>query len=176
MSTPTTRTSPTNSRSSPPNASVWRLLLEEYGCQFHYKSGPTNLVADSLSRVPTARLERESQGTPFVEPTTMFVDFTDAQVSECFLEHPTFDDEGRFPFQFKTIQEYQYNNPSLVNKLKEEPRRFVEKKCNDTTLICTCPKGHLNIEKKLNTHLNGGLKGGLNDKVLSDQEKIVLTK
>ena len=51
------------------------------------------MVADALSRVPTARSERESPGTPFVE--AMFVDFANNdQVSECFLEHPTFDDEG----------------------------------------------------------------------------------
>ena len=27
----------------------WRLLLKEYGCQFHYKAGPTYVVADALS-------------------------------------------------------------------------------------------------------------------------------
>ena len=150
----------------------WRLLLEEYGCQFHYKSGSTNVVADALSRVPTIRSERESRGTPFVDNSTMFVDFAiDEQVSDCFLEHPTFDDEGRFPFQFKTIQEYQQNNQGLINKLTEEPERFFEKQFNDIKLICLRLKGHLKDENETNEHLNGGLKGGL-----KDQDKIVLTK
>ena len=133
------------------------------------------MVADALSRVPTICSERESQGTPFVD--SMFVDFsTDEQASDCFLEHPTFDDEGRFPFQFKTIHEYQYQNQNLLNKLKEEPDRFFEQQFNDTTLICVRLKGHLNDETNINTHLNGGLKGGLNGQGLNDQEKIVLTK
>ena len=32
----------------------WRLLLEEYGPKFYYLKGPRNIVADALSRVPTA--------------------------------------------------------------------------------------------------------------------------
>ena len=32
----------------------WRLLLEEFNPTFLYKSGPSNVLADALSRVPTA--------------------------------------------------------------------------------------------------------------------------
>ena len=38
----------------------WRLLLEEFNPTFLYKSGPSNVLADALSRIPTARTERES--------------------------------------------------------------------------------------------------------------------
>ena len=38
----------------------WRLLLEEFNPTFLYKSGPSNVLADALSRIPTARMERES--------------------------------------------------------------------------------------------------------------------
>ena len=38
----------------------WRLLLEEFNPMFLYKSGPSNVLADALSRVPNARTERES--------------------------------------------------------------------------------------------------------------------
>ena len=41
----------------------WRLLLEEFTPTFLYKSGPDNVLADALSRVPTARTERESATT-----------------------------------------------------------------------------------------------------------------
>jgi hypothetical protein len=42
----------------------WRLLLEEYGCDYFYKQGSRNLVADALSRVPTTRMERVKPKTP----------------------------------------------------------------------------------------------------------------
>ena len=38
----------------------WHLLLEEFNPTFLYKSGPSNILSDALSRVPTARTERES--------------------------------------------------------------------------------------------------------------------
>ena len=38
----------------------WRLLLEEFNPTFLYKSGPSNILADALSRVPTTCMERES--------------------------------------------------------------------------------------------------------------------
>ena len=41
----------------------WRLLLEEFNPMFLYKAGPDNVLADALSRVPTARTERESTTT-----------------------------------------------------------------------------------------------------------------
>jgi RNase H-like domain found in reverse transcriptase len=37
----------------------WRLLLEEFGYNYKYKEGSQNLVADTLSRVPTSCLVRE---------------------------------------------------------------------------------------------------------------------
>ena len=36
----------------------WRLTLEEFGAEFHYKTGESNFIADALSRVPTNRTER----------------------------------------------------------------------------------------------------------------------
>ena len=38
----------------------WRLLLEEFNLTFLYKAGRDNVLADALSQVPTARMERES--------------------------------------------------------------------------------------------------------------------
>ena len=39
----------------------WRILLEEFNPTFLYKLGPSNVLADALSRIPTARTERESR-------------------------------------------------------------------------------------------------------------------
>ena len=41
----------------------WHLLLEEFNPTILYKAGPDNVLADALSRVPTARMERESTTT-----------------------------------------------------------------------------------------------------------------
>ena len=38
----------------------WRLLLEEFNPTFLYKLGPSNVLADALTHVPTACTERES--------------------------------------------------------------------------------------------------------------------
>ena len=38
----------------------WRLLLEDFNPTFLYNSGPSNILADALSCIPTARTERES--------------------------------------------------------------------------------------------------------------------
>lgn len=51
----------------------WRLLLEEFNPSFTYKQGTQNFIADALSRVPTAPLEREST-TPILDPTDELTD------------------------------------------------------------------------------------------------------
>ena len=53
----------------------WHLLLEEFNPTFLYKARPDNVLADALSRVPTARTERES--------TT-----TSAQLIDCLSRYP----------------------------------------------------------------------------------------
>jgi RNase H-like domain found in reverse transcriptase len=42
----------------------WRLLLEEFGCNYKYKEGSQILVANELSHVPTSRLVREKTAGP----------------------------------------------------------------------------------------------------------------
>jgi len=129
----------------------WRLLLEEYGPTFLYKTGETNFIADALSRVPTSRLERESfpnkledsitsvYATHTSEPrlATWLLSLTQSvysptdhgDLAEClshypkdaFLETPAFDTEKGFPFHFGTIQRYQEASPELQNLVKAMP-------------------------------------------------------
>ena len=131
----------------------WRLQPEEYGPTFHYKDGPSNVVADALSRVPTSRMDRGSARIPARDSlftasddvSCMVTDDSelaeclqhDPELAECFLEHPVFDNEGRLPFQFKTLTEYQNLSPALQQSLQQQPDRFhaVEFK-NNTKLIC----------------------------------------
>ena len=119
--------------------SRWRLLLEEYGPEFHYKAGPINVVADALSRVPSRRSERENTEQP-INPANdaalseLFAN--DIEIAECFLEHPTFDAEGRLPFQFNTLQEYQERSAELQSLPDVYPDRFARVDFNDSKLIC----------------------------------------
>ena len=62
----------------------WRLLLEEFTPTFLYKTGPDNVLADALSCVPTAHMERES--------TTM-----SAQLVDCLSCYP-------FQVEFPSVQ------------------------------------------------------------------------
>ena len=134
----------------------WRLLLEEYGAKFFYKKGSTNVVADALSRVPTSRLERESQDTywdPLFDDsngtycmTTADPDLAecllhDPEIAECFLEHPVFDEEGRAPFQFSTLEEYQTKCAALQDTFAREPDRFYKKQFGESNLICFSQNG-----------------------------------
>jgi hypothetical protein len=40
----------------------WCLLLEEFGCNYKYKEGSQNLVADTLSCFPTSHLVEKTAG------------------------------------------------------------------------------------------------------------------
>ena len=135
----------------------WRLCLEEYGATFHYKTGESNYIADALSRVPTTRLERESNKRQVWDPVFDSLDGTycmfsedpamaeclchDPEVAECFLEHPVFDADGRLPFQFQTLQAYQLKCPELQAMPDCFPDRFVRANFNETELICFSQNG-----------------------------------
>ena len=130
----------------------WRLLLEEFGAKFVYKPGKENVIAGALSRVPSSRLERESYHEMFPKLVPPLEDqkltecllndpelFGDTQVralneqmavgnptsvAECYLETPIFDKQGRMPFQFKTLKEYQQCCDAVKVLPIEFPERF----------------------------------------------------
>ena len=158
----------------------WRLLLEEFTPTFLYKSGSDNVLADALSRVPTARTERESATTSdqLIDCLSCYpfhVELPSGQVvkaksradsppthvasqeaigrfspgrcplptivaqpshEELFLEHPVFDDQGRLPFQYKTLYEYQQDAPNILALPNDKPNHFRIETMGGYGLVC----------------------------------------
>ncbi|KAG7345184.1 hypothetical protein IV203_032715 [Nitzschia inconspicua] len=77
----------------------WRLLLDEFGATFHYKTGSTNFIADALSRVPISFPDGKN-----LTPSDML---HACILADGLLVHPGFDEAHRHPFQFETIAFYQ---------------------------------------------------------------------
>ena len=160
----------------------WRLLLEEFNPTFLYKSGPSNVLADALSRVPTARTERESsrsdltsneelmfclssypilvefpmdqEVTPSANCHNNYVAGQEAaglnrpgrcpfttnvaqhQQEELFLEHPMFDEQGRLPFHYKTLFDYQQEDPQLLELPTSTPQQYRWENMGGHLLVC----------------------------------------
>ena len=167
----------------------WRLLLEEFNPTFLYKAGPDNVLADALSRVPTARTERESTTTSAhlvdcLSSYPLYVEFPTDQVvvansrAECppnhvasqeavgrtspgrcplptivvqpqqeelFLEHPVFDAQGRLPFQYKTLYEYQQEDPRILALPTNQPHQYQQENMGGYELVCRYQGQHNRI-------------------------------
>ena len=134
----------------------WRLLLEEYGPTFLYKTGESNYIADALSRVPTARTERES-----TEDRAMFFNAKDRQdlqdrqdpqdygqnakynmilddveMTDCLLVYPKFDIQGRHPFHFTTMRYYQQKDDAVRQLVQTDPGNYMMQRLGDAELVC----------------------------------------
>ncbi|KAG7343120.1 glycine-rich domain containing protein [Nitzschia inconspicua] len=83
----------------------WRLLLDEFGATFHYKTGSTNFIADALSRVPIS--------FPYGKNLTPSDMLHACILADGLLVHPGFDEAHRHPFQFETIAFYQNRDRGL---------------------------------------------------------------
>ena len=158
----------------------WCLLLEEFNPTFLYKAGPDNVLADALSRVPMARMERESTTTSaqlidclscypfqveFPSDQAVMVNcqadcppnnvssqeavgrlspgrcpyptiVVQPQQEELFLEHPVFDDQGRLPFQYKTLYEYQQEDPRILALPINKPHQYQLENMGGYGLVC----------------------------------------
>ena len=134
----------------------WRLLLEDYGPKFFYLPGPKNVVADSLSRVPSKRLVRESDNKTTISDKDIYCMWSedpklaeclihDPETRDCYLESPVFDEQGRLPFQFSVLEEYQQRSEELQNMPLVFPERFSRQRFGGSELICF----HQNGEDKI---------------------------
>ena len=108
----------------------WRLLLEEFGPEFAYKKGSENVIADALSRVPTA----DENMTPAM-PETRCVKVDDLW-TECLWAMPKFDEQNRHPFQFKTIQFYQSKDNDVQKLPTDQPNEFEITQLDNVPIVC----------------------------------------
>ena len=100
----------------------------------------------SLARVPSNCLGKES---PRNDEVLCFQDMDvveclshlPASANEVFLEHPVFDDDGRLPFQFDTLQTYQEKSPELLAMPEVFPDRFAMRQYGQSQLVCFIQNG-----------------------------------
>ena len=55
---------------------------------------------------------------------------------ESFLEHPTFDEQGRLPFHYITLFEYQQEDPQLLELPTSKPQQYQWENMGGHLLVC----------------------------------------
>ena len=137
----------------------WRLLLEEFHPNFHYKKGSTNTIADALSRIPTGRIERSSanETLPIIlGPDAINLLEIDHQLAECLSHHPGFPaltdchfqipahptlKDKPFPFEMPALAAMQKTDAGLKQRKNRNP-----KACGTRLIGGTAVQVHLNDE------------------------------
>jgi RNase H-like domain found in reverse transcriptase len=120
----------------------WCLLLEEFGCNYKYKEGSQNLIADVLSRVPMSHLIREKTAGPgeknlISQPNQPQEPYEDNQaciteenplLAKCLLVYPVFDkcDVTRHPFHFAMMRHYEQRSDATKQSLTviDQPEQY----------------------------------------------------
>ena len=67
------------------------------------------------------------------------------QQEELFLEHPVFDDQGRLPFQYKTLYEYQQEDPRIPSLPFNKPHQYQLENMGGYGLVCHYQGEHNHI-------------------------------
>jgi hypothetical protein len=61
--------------------------------------------------------------------------------AECFLNYPRFDEQGRHPFHFEMIRQYQNDSEQVQNWLQDKPNEFAKHTFGEAELICKVQEG-----------------------------------
>ena len=67
------------------------------------------------------------------------------QQEEHFLEHPVFDAQGRLPFQYKTLYEYQQEDPRILALPTNQPHQYQQENMGGYELVCRYQGQHNRI-------------------------------
>ena len=62
--------------------------------------------------------------------------FADSHLSDCFLEYPRFDQQGRHPFHFATIRQYQQQDPQVRQLPQSDPTHYRLRRYGEHELVC----------------------------------------
>jgi hypothetical protein len=135
----------------------WRISIEEFNPTFNYIPGPDNVVADALSRVPTKSttplVEEKSPSNSrltYSDPNNMTAEtmfhatvnssfhslLDEPQLMDCFLLHPTFDDENRYPLDYRTLRDYQLLDQHLLAAVATQPKWIMKQMSPNLELVC----------------------------------------
>jgi hypothetical protein len=129
----------------------WRLLLEEFGCNYKYKEGSQNLVADTLSH-PNVSLgkgedRRSGREKLISQPNQQQEPYKDNQaciteenplLAKCLLVYPVFDkcNVTHHPFHFATMRHYEQSSDATKQLLINQPEQYALVTLGETDLIC----------------------------------------
>ena len=150
---------------------LWQLQLEELKPTFLYKTGTSNVLADTLSRLPAAshghtmarhllahtpprvsqllandqslvqQLPADTCTTVQPLPPHSILTST-PELAECLLEHPVFDNDGNLPFHFATIQDYQQRDNNIANLATTQLNKYMTKNLGGHEIITLRNDGH----------------------------------
>lgn len=113
----------------------WRCFVEEYSPVIKYIEGPTNVLADALSRVPRAdKSEGEEIDVDNIEEhkTSRLNDTTDSfhswfdepEMLECMLNLPEVEVARENPLNYEYIREQQQQDANLLQMHQRRPALF----------------------------------------------------
>lgn len=94
----------------------WRLILEQFGPDIKHISGEDNIVADAISRLPTANNDQ-------IEPSTEVLDQSSEMLAE--LEKLVLEDDESFPLHLSLVRKIQQQE---LNTTSSKLRQLVNDK------------------------------------------------
>ena len=121
---------------------TWSEPTTKVDTQWHILNEPA--LAECLTQFPLRPAGLAAgHGNGSLRPAGQFTDHTMTRKqnnSDFFLEHPEFDEQGRVPFHFKTIYEYQQQDPMLAALPQQNPEKYVVHLLGNYQIVCACTK------------------------------------
>ena len=111
--------------------------LSCYPFQLEFPSNQAVMVncrADCPPPPPNNVASQEAVGWFSPGPLPMIM--VQPQQEELFLEHPVFDAQGRLPFQYETLYEYQQEDPCILVLPTNQPHQYQLENMGSYGLVC----------------------------------------
>ena len=95
-----------------------RARMGETNVSYELKSDELPHVANSSWTGETKRLWKNIGIVDTFD--CMLIDKDETELTDCFIEYPKFDDQGRVPFRFETLYHYQREDRLLQDALRRD--------------------------------------------------------